>query len=228
MNPVFASKLDIGTNGQVYLVAGNTIVPGALPRTSNPSVTPAVTPQAPPTSQPVVMASEPQARRRRRRSPATAANLDRRTVSAIYLAGRSEAQSSASGRPARHQYRNGREAKTRRSGAHRLHSSRAASQPQEAAPPKPHTVANNAPAPATARAEARDDQNAPDRPSPEMRTAYSAPLTSNNGLLASAAGSVPAQLFENRGLPHCADQRDLEHQPGFFLSGRELNTTRSR
>ena len=51
MNPAFASKLDINTNGQVYLAAGNTMVPGALPRAANPPATTTVTTRAPQASQ---------------------------------------------------------------------------------------------------------------------------------------------------------------------------------
>jgi murein L,D-transpeptidase YafK len=58
MNPVFAAKLGID-NGQVYQLAGTTMVPGALPReTSSPAPT-AMTPKASQTSQPAVMASVP-------------------------------------------------------------------------------------------------------------------------------------------------------------------------
>ena len=45
MNPVFEAKLSVDNKGQVYLVAGNTTVPGALPRTSNPRAVIAETPQ---------------------------------------------------------------------------------------------------------------------------------------------------------------------------------------
>ena len=73
--------------------------------------------------------------------------------------------------------------------------------PHEAAPPKPDAVANNAPAPAPAPPvqQARDDQKTPaTAPSPEMRTAYSAPPASNSGLLTGAQPVVPASSFESR------------------------------
>ena len=132
MNPVFASKLDIDSNGQVYLAAGNTMVPGALPRTPNPPATTAVTPQAPQTSQPVVMASvpcpagpQPKTGEAPQPQPTSIAGL----FGNLFSGSQAQAQSSGgAGRPARHQYRNGREAKTCRSGAHRLRSDRAASQ----------------------------------------------------------------------------------------------------
>ena len=58
MNPVFAAKLGID-NGQVYQLAGTTMVPGALPRETNPPAPTAMTPKASQTSQRVVMASVP-------------------------------------------------------------------------------------------------------------------------------------------------------------------------
>ncbi len=60
MNPAFAAKLTIEKNGQVYLVAGNTMVPGALPRTPNRGLMTIETAQPARASQPVVMASVPQ------------------------------------------------------------------------------------------------------------------------------------------------------------------------
>ena len=59
MNPVFAAKLGIDNKGQVYQLAGTTMVPGALPRTTNPPAPTAMTPKASQTSQRVVMASVP-------------------------------------------------------------------------------------------------------------------------------------------------------------------------
>ncbi len=69
MNPVFASKLathlEFDNNGRTYQVAGNSVAPGALPRTpnappTNPDVSPAVqSAQMAQFSKPVVMASVP-------------------------------------------------------------------------------------------------------------------------------------------------------------------------
>ena len=135
MNPVFASKLTIDNNGQVYLVAGNTMVPGALPRTPNPPATTAVTAQAPQTSQPVVMATVPMRQAAPQPKQDEAPQQQPTSIAGLFgnLFSRSQAQSQPSA-PATeselrgHQYRNGRETKTRRSGAHRFRSGRAASQ----------------------------------------------------------------------------------------------------
>jgi hypothetical protein len=198
MNPAFASKLDIGTNGQVYLAAGNTMVPGALPRTPNPSATTAVTPQAPQTSQPVVMASEPQPKKGEapQQQPTSIAGLFGNLFSG------SQAQAQSSAEPAALRGTNTEmAAKPKRVAPVRTASAPAVPHPKphEAAPPKPDTVANNAPAPAPAVQQPRDDQKTPPTaPSPEMRTAYSAPPPINSGLLAGAQPVVPASSFENR------------------------------
>jgi hypothetical protein len=54
------------------------------------------------------------------------------------------------------------------------------------------TPASNRPAQQTAKAEA-----APGAPNPEIRTAYSTPPASNNGLLAGAQPVVPAGSFNS-------------------------------
>jgi murein L,D-transpeptidase YafK len=66
MNPVFATKLathDVTDNdGRVQQVAGNTLAPGSLPRTSSPPLAPPVVPLAEPqivAPEPVVLASVP-------------------------------------------------------------------------------------------------------------------------------------------------------------------------
>jgi hypothetical protein len=74
MNPAFATKLTIDKNGQVYLVAGNTMVPGALPRTPNRGLMTIETPQPARTSQPVVMASVPPSALQPRIKPDAVAN----------------------------------------------------------------------------------------------------------------------------------------------------------
>ena len=49
----------------------------------------------------------------------------------------------------------------------------------------------------TARGQSRDESS-PRAPEREMRTAFSAPPASNNGLLAGAQPVVPAGTFDNR------------------------------
>jgi murein L,D-transpeptidase YafK len=74
MNPAFAAKLTIDKNGQVYLVDGNTMVPGALPRTPNRGLMTIETAHPARTSQPVVMASVPQSASQPKIKPDAVAN----------------------------------------------------------------------------------------------------------------------------------------------------------
>ncbi|MGC2824631.1 MAG: hypothetical protein WA322_10415, partial [Pseudolabrys sp.] len=207
MNPVFASKLTIDNNGQVYLVAGNTMVPGALPRTPNSPATTAVTPQAPQTSQPVVMASVPI--RQAAPQPKQDEAPQQRPTSIAGLFGNlftgSQAQSQPSAPATESELRGTNTemaAKPKRAAPVRTASAPAVPHPKphEAAPPAPDVVANNAPAPARAppMQQARDDQKTP-APTPDLRTAYlSSPLPSDSGLLTGAQPVVPASSFESR------------------------------
>ena len=207
MNPIFASKLTIDNNGQVYLVAGNTLVPGALPRTPNSPATTAVTPQVPQTSQPVVMASVPM--RQAAPQPKQDEAPQQRPTSIAGLFGNlftgSQAQSQPSAPATESELRGTNTemaAKPKRAAPVRTASAPAVPHPKphEAAPPAPDVVANNAPAPARAppMQQARDDQKTP-APTPDLRTAYSSsPLPSDSGLLTGAQPVVPASSFESR------------------------------
>jgi murein L,D-transpeptidase YafK len=189
MNPVFAAKLGIDNNGQVYLAADNTTVPGALPRASNPSTTTVVTPQAPQTSQPVVMANAPQPalqpNKGEARQPTSIAGLFGNLFSG------SEARAQQSVGVA---LTNG-EMVVKPERAAPLRTASAPTVPNlkpHGAPPKPDAVAAVPPV-----QQARDDQKTP-APTPDLRTAYSAPPPSDSGLLTGAQPVVPTSSFENR------------------------------
>jgi hypothetical protein len=189
MNPVFAAKLGIDNNGQVYLAADNTTVPGALPRASNPSTTTVVTPQAPQTSQPVVMANAPQPalqpNKGEARQPTSIAGLFGNLFSG------SEARAQQSVGVA---LTNG-EMVVKPERAAPLRTASAPTVPHlkpHGAPPKPDAVAAVPPV-----QQARDDQKTP-APTPDLRTAYSAPPPSDSGLLTGAQPVVPTSSFESR------------------------------
>ncbi len=134
MNPVFAANLTADSRGQVYLIDGNTTVPGALPRTPNRGLVRIETPQPAQASQPVVMASartpqtapQPKEGETLRQQPTSNAGLFDTLLGGSHAQATPPAPAAESEpvAPARHQYRNGREAKTRRSCAHRLRSGR--------------------------------------------------------------------------------------------------------
>ena len=202
MNPVFASKLDTDSKGQVYLVAGNTMVPGALPRTPNPPATTAVKPQAPQTSQPVVMASVPMPQPAPQPKAGQAPQQRPTSIAGLFgnLFGGSQAQARLSAEPAALRGTNTEMvAKPKRAALVPSAPTVPHPRPHEGAPPKPDAVANNAtaPAPAPSVQQARDDQKAP-TPTPDLRTAYSAPPPSDSGLLTGAQPVVPASSFESR------------------------------
>jgi murein L,D-transpeptidase YafK len=201
INPVFASKVAIDNNGHVYLAAGNTMVPGALPHTPNPPATTAVTPQAPQTTQPVVMASVPQTPPQPKEGEAPQQQPTSTGLFGNLFSG-SRAQAQTSAEPAALRGTNTEmAAKPKRAASVRTASAPAVPHPRphEAAPSKPDAVANNAlaPAPAPPVQQARDDQKTP-APTPEMRTAYSTPPPSDSGLLTGAQPVVPANSFESR------------------------------
>ena len=209
MNPVFESKLTADNNGQVYLVDGNTMVPGALPRTPNPPATSAETRQPAQTSQPVAVASVPMPQPAPQPKEGEAPQQQPKSIAGLFgsLFSGSQAQATPAApatesEPAALRGTNTEmAAKPKRAAPVRTASAPTVPhlKPREAAPPKPEAVANNAPAPAPTppAQQARDDQKTP-APAPEMRTAYSAPPASNSGLLTGAQPVVPASSFESR------------------------------
>ncbi len=197
MNPVFASQLGTqdayDNNGQLIKVA---TAPGALPRTSfqaapaSTVVMPAsATPAAAPAAQPVVLASvpmpppAPQAKEGEAppEQPKSIAGL----IGNLFTGSPAEAKPAAPEQP---QAVASRSSNTRFA-AKPKHGAvmQTASVPHVTAPAKPMAVAKRAPAPK------------PQRPEPpEVRTAYSAPPASNNGLLTGAQPVVPAGSFDSR------------------------------
>jgi hypothetical protein len=194
MNPVFEAKLAshniFDNDGHAMAVAGNSVAPGALPRTPNPrptTTTPEMAQRMPP-KEPVVMASVPMP------PPAPEpkegeAPPERTTMASLF--GHLFSGSKAEAKPAEDETVGLRgsnsqlAAKPKRAGSNRT--TTASVKPQHAAPPK--AVAKNTPA----QAKPATDTNNP----PALRTAY-APPPSGNGLLSGAQPVVPAGTFESR------------------------------
>lgn len=213
MNPVFAEKLGTqdgyDAKGRLIQVA---TAPGALPRTANaPAPAPIVSvPQAAPQpeSAPVVMASvpmpqpAPQAKQGEAppEQPKTIAGL----IGNIFGGSQAEAkpteQASESGPVALRGSKTEVAAKSKRGTIFRT-ASAPVSQPKshDAAPTTPKTVADNgaeqSSKPRVKLAEKKETPRAPER---EMRTAFSAPPASSNGLLAGAQPVIPVGSFDSR------------------------------
>lgn len=210
MHPVFATKLashsEFDNNGRSIVVAGNSQAPGYLPRPSNgPAGAPQITIPAQPSAEPVesseqpVMASvripQPAPRAKEGEAPAEAPTSIAGLLG-IFGGSKSEPQPEApvpSVAPAAP--RSTLMAKTKQASAvFRTASAQAApakpdaaksnSKPQEAAPPL--------------RLKQADKNEAPRGSDPQMRTAYSAPPASDNGILAGAQPVVPVGSFDSR------------------------------
>ena len=210
MNPVFASKLaahnEFDNDGRTYRVAGNTQAPGSLPRTPVAPTTTAETPQTAQPAEPMVMASVPMPQPAPQPKEGETPPEQPKTMAGLLGNIFGGAPAKANPAPAADSEQvalRGSEAETATK-PKRIALVRTASapvtprlKPQDAAPPKPKAVANNAPTPAARTPQARKDENSTP-PEPEMRTAYSTPPASNNGLLSGAQPVVPAGSFENR------------------------------
>jgi murein L,D-transpeptidase YafK len=228
MNPVFASKVGIDTNGHVYLAAGNTMVPGALPRTAPSAETPVVTPGPAMTSEPVVVASVPMPRStpqpKQGEAPAPQPTTIAGLIGNLFGGSKQAAASTPSPEkePAAGRGTNAElAAKPKQAAAVRTASATAsapvhtASAPVKTAPapaqtasapawpsPKPSdaapkAVAETARTPAWPAPSQPASTEPPHAQQPEIRTAYSTPPASNNGLLAGAQPVVPAGTFNN-------------------------------
>jgi hypothetical protein len=206
MNPVFEAKLathnEFDNNGHTYQVAGNSQAPGALPRTPNPPASAETRQDAQPsTSQPLVMASVPMPQPAPQAKIGEAPPEQPKSIGGLIgnLFGGSPAEAKQT-EPAESQV------VTLRGSEHEptvkprhvapAHAA-SAQQPKrhEVAPAKSKAVANNLPAQTPRAPQARKENNTP---AAEMRTAYSTPPASNNGLLSGAQPVVPAGSFENR------------------------------
>jgi hypothetical protein len=186
MNSAFASKLSVDSKGQVYLVAGNTTVPGALPRKPSP---PATTEASQKSSQPVVMASVPISQTPRPKegeAPQPPPTLIAGLFGNLFSGPQAQAQSSAEPAAARGTSTE-MAAKPKRAAPVRTASAPAVPhpKPRETGSFKPDSVANNSPAPGPVQ-QGRD------------HTASSAPPPSGSGLLTDAQPVIPATSFESR------------------------------
>ncbi len=205
MNPVFAAKLTspniFDNNGRIYQVAGNSQiasgaqVPGALPRTPNP---PAAASQRATASKPVMTASvplpEPAPQAKEGDAPPEQPKSITGLLGKMFGGSKAEAQPAE---PAESQTAALRGSKTEMAAKLKrgapVHTASVPSKPHESASAKPKAVATEAPAPAVQQA-GKDTKP----PAPEMRTAYSTPPATNNGLLQGAQPVVPAGSFESR------------------------------
>jgi len=238
MNPVFASKLAshsaFDNDGRIYQLAGNSVAPGALPRTPAPPATSAETAQSQQPSEPVVTASvtasvptprpapQPKEGVAPPEQPKTIAGL----LGNLFGGPQAETKPAAPAAEATQVALRGSNAepaaKPKRFSVVRAAAASTVStpKPREAAPAKPKAVAENAPnpwanprtiappAPKTAKTVADTAPVAPAKPlikqadkpaepAREMRTAFSAPPASNNGLLAGAQPVVPVGSFSS-------------------------------
>jgi murein L,D-transpeptidase YafK len=209
MNPIFMAKLsthnDFDNNGRTLELAGNTVAPGALPRTPNP---PAQTAQAPkpqpPVSAPVVLASVPlpQPAPQPKQGEAPPAEEKPTSIAGVIgnLFGGSKAEAAPSAPPPEQQvaaHNTDLAAKPRHAAPAHTGSAPVRTASVSAAPaPKAAAEAPHAPAPKPAPQQTAKAE--PPRPSqPEIRTAYSTPPASNNGLLVGAQPVVPAGTFNS-------------------------------
>ena len=200
MNSAFASKLSVDSKGQVYLVAGNTTVPGALPRKPSP---PAATQASQESNQPVVMASVPMSQPPPQPKEGEAPQPQPTLIAGLFgnLFSGSQAQAQSSAEPAALRGTNTEMAATpKRAAPVRTASAPTVPhpKPREAGSLKPDAVANSpAPGPAPPVQQGRDHQKML-ASTPGLRTAYSAPPPSDSGLLTGAQPVIPAGSFEGR------------------------------
>jgi len=223
MNPVFEAKLanhiEFGNDGRMYQVAGNTQAPGALPRTPNP---PAEAIQSPPppqpaASEPVVMASVPMPQPAPQPKEGEAPPERPTSIAGLLgnIFGGAQAQTAQAEPVAQSEPMALRSSKTEVAAKPK----REPAMRTAAAPIKPHNVTSPnttpkaapepkavaaavpepSPKPRVKQAEKQPEKNeTPRAPEPEMRTAFSAPPASGNGLLPGAQPVVPTGTFDSR------------------------------
>ncbi len=191
MNPVFEAKLTghglFDNDGHVIQVASGTQVPGALPRTPNRLA-------AAPAAQPTMMASVPMPELAPQAKEGEAPPEKPKTITGLLgnLFGGSKTQAQpveqAEDRPV----------------ASRGSKTAAAAKPKHSAPVRtaavPHPKAQEAAQPKAVAAQPvqQASKAAKQPPAPELRTAYSSPPASSNGLLQGAQPVVPSGSFESR------------------------------
>jgi murein L,D-transpeptidase YafK len=208
MNPVFEAKLGgqniFDSSSRNYQVAGDTVAPGALPRTpSPPPAAPTGTQrdvQAPANEQPVVLASvpmpQPAPQAKEGETPPEQPKSIAGLIGNLFATSPAQAKPTEPADTERASLRGSdTPAKTKRSAPVRTAS--APVKPREAAPAKPKAVASTPPVPRVAQARKQDNKQdkAPDT---ELRTAYSSSQANNGGILPGAQPVVPAGTFESR------------------------------
>ncbi len=205
MNPVFAAKLaahnEFDNNGRTYQLAGNTLAPGALPRTPVAAITAAETRS---NAQPVteseqpVLASvrmpQPAPRAKEGEAPPEAPTSIASLLGNVFNNAKAEPQPAAPAETsAPVTVRSNRtEVAARAKQTPAVRTASVPPKPQDAAP---KAVAEAAPPLRLKQADKNETPRAPER---EMRTAYSAPPASSNGLLAGAQPVVPVGSFDSR------------------------------
>ncbi len=172
MNTAFADKVGID-NGQVYLRAGNAVLPGALPRESNPPAPTAMA--ASHTSQPLVMATPQTASQPKSGAP----------ESKLATLGSTHNGVAAQPRPP------ARTASGATIPAHKPHE----------AEPSTDVAPNNAPPPSPSPVQQAGDSQKTVTAKPDLRSAYSTTAVSDIGLLTGTQPMVPASSFESRWSP---------------------------
>jgi hypothetical protein len=223
MNPVFEAKLanhiEFGDDGRMYQVAGNTQAPGALPRTPNPPAAAIQTP-APPqpaASEPAIMASVPMPQPAPQ--PKEGEAPPERPTSIAGLLGNLFGGAQAQTAPATLVVERApvalpgskTEVAAKPKREPMVRTAAAPAKPHDVTPtntalkatPEPKAVAaavpKPSPKPRVKQAEKQPQKNETTRaPEPEMRTAFSAPPASSNGLLPGAQPVVPAGTFDSR------------------------------
>jgi murein L,D-transpeptidase YafK len=201
MNPVFATKLashnEFDNDGRTYQIAGNTVAPGALPRTNTPPAAAAVvTPQ--PVSPQLAMASVPMPQPAPLPKEGEAAPEQPKSIAGLlgnlFSGTQAQAQPSAiETEPVALRGSNTElAAKPKRSVVRAAIAAVTHPKPRDAAP---KAVAETAPKPAVKQVQQTETARAGD---PEMRTAFSAPPASGNGMLAGAQPVVPTGSFDSR------------------------------
>ena len=210
MNPVFASKLanhsEFDNNGRSIVVAGNSQAPGYLPRASNgPAGAPQITIPPQPSTEPVELSEQPavanvrlpQAAPRPKEGEAPAQPTSIAGLLGIFGGSKSEPQQEAPAAavaPVNSQTTRTQMAKTKQASPVFRTASAA-----PAAPAKPQeTPSKVAEAAPPLRLKQADKNDAPRASETQMRTAYTAPPASNNGVLAGAQPVVPTGTFDSR------------------------------
>lgn len=219
MNPIFMAKLsthnDFDNNGRTLELPGNTVAPGALPRIANPPAAASPPRVQPATSEPVVLASVPLPHPAPLPKEGEAPPAEKPTSIAGLIGnlfGSSKTETTTASTPP-----SGQQQVAVRSTDLAAKPKRAAAPPHVAPAPVVRTASatSSVPAPAPkAPAEAArtpepwpaplPQQAAKTEPprqqhqqQPEIRTAYSTPPASSNGLLSGAQPVVPAGSFNS-------------------------------